>query len=377
MGKKSTPKAPPPVDYNAAAQAQGAANVQAAQTSAELNNQNQVTPYGNQTFTKDPNSNQWTSTIDLSPDQQRLYDLQTQGEQALGEMGVNQLGRIQDAFGQPLDLSGAPARVNSVNGPQYSLYGGQPNVQSDLDFSSLGAVPGADQFADQGKQVQDTLYRQATQTLDPQYKLAEDQERTRLANQGVAQGTEAFDNAMSDFYRSKQTDYGNARDRSILASGNEQSRLNSDALASRNAMFNQILTGGNFHNAADEQKQAQLLQGLGFNNQAEAQQFIDSITSGNFQNNQRGAAIDEAAMLRNDPLNAYNALATGAQVTNPNFRGTAATQGPAAAPVFAGTQAGAQDALSLYNSQMDAANSASSGLMGTIGTVAGGALVLF
>jgi hypothetical protein len=313
----------------------------------------------------------------LSPEQQKLYDLQTQGQTALGETAVGGLKNVQDAFSQPLDISGAPARVNSVDNPNYSLYGGSPDVQSNLDFSSLDKVPGASDFATQGQQVQDSLYRQGAQTLDPQYAKAEDQLRTRLANSGVAQGTEAYDTAMNDFNRQKQADYGNLRDRSISASGSEQSRLNSDALNSRNAMYSQILSGGTFHNAADQQKQDEVMKSLGFNNQAEAQQFIDSITSGNFQNQQRGSAIDEAAMLRNDPLNAYNALATGSQVTNPNFRNTAATQGPAAAPVFAGAQAGAQDALSLYNAQMDAANSASSGLMGTIGTVGGGAIAVF
>ena len=72
--------------------------------------------------------------------------------------------------------------------------------------------------------------------------------------------------------------------------------------------------------------------------------------------------------MRSLPLNEYNALSTGAQVTNPSFRATGQVQGPAAAPVFAGAQAQGQSAIDLYNAQMAQANSARSGLTGLLGT---------
>lgn len=367
MGKKSQPAAPAPVDYAGAAKAQGQANVDATRIGAELNNTNQITPYGNQTFAKNPKSDQWTSTISLSPEQQNLYDMQVQGQQQLGRTALGGLGRVQDSFAQPIDTSGIPGRVNNLN---YDLYSGQPNVQGDVDFSGLGKVPGASDFAQQGQDVRDALYRQSTSTLDPQF--AQEQERlgSELANKGVNQGTEAYDTAMNNFARQRQGAYGDARDRSIAASGAEQSRLNSDALSSRAQMLSQILSGGAFHNDADQQRQQEEMNGLTFNNNAK-------LTGANFQNAQRGAGLDEAAYLRSLPLNEYNALATGAQVTNPNFRGTAATQGPNAAPVFAAAQQGGADALSLYNAQMDAANSSQNGLLGTIGTVGGAAITAF
>ena len=46
MGKKSTPAAPAVPDYTGAAQAQGAANLTAAQQGSVLSNPNIVTPYG-------------------------------------------------------------------------------------------------------------------------------------------------------------------------------------------------------------------------------------------------------------------------------------------------------------------------------------------
>src|SRR5262245_11007594 len=114
MGKKSTPQAPATPDYMGVAKQQGEANLDAARVGAELVNQNQVTPWGSQTFTKNPNSDQWTSTISLSPEQQKLYDLQTAGQTSLAQTSQGLLGRVADSYGKPLDLSSAPDRVNSV-----------------------------------------------------------------------------------------------------------------------------------------------------------------------------------------------------------------------------------------------------------------------
>ena len=324
MGKKSTPKAPPPPDYAAAAEAQGQANIEAAKIGAELARTNQYTPYGSQTFEQLPDSNQWQSTTTFSPEQQRLYDLQTQGQTALGETAVGQLGRIQDTFNQDFDMSQIPDRISSILGPEYSMY------DTSQDFGT------------QKQEVEDALYRQATNRLDPQFAQQLDQERTRLINSGVQEGTEAYNNAMDSYERSKTAAYGDARDRSILAGGAEQSRLVNDTLKS-----------------------------LGFNNQAEAQQFLDAIASGNFQNKARGSAIDEQAYLRNLPLNEYNALATGAQVTNPQFAATQGVQGPAPAPTFAATQAADQRAIDLYNAQLASSGSATGGLYGALGSLGG------
>lgn len=326
IGKKSTPKAPKTPDYAAAATAQGDANIKAAQTDAELTNTNQITPYGNQNFVKDPNSNQWTSTVSLSPEQQNLYNIQTEGDTRLGEMANSQLGRINDAVSQPFDFSKAPDRVNSVAGPDYQKYG-------NTDYGA------------QAQQVEDTLYNSAAKRLDPQFAQQENSERTRLINSGVPEGSEAFNNAMTTFANQKRDAYGDARDRAVIGRGAEQDRLQNDEL-----------------------------KGLGFNNSTEAQKYADAITSGNFQNQQRGAAIDEESFRRSEPLNLYSALNSGSQVTNPTFRGTGQVQGPAAAPVFAGAQAQGQDALSLYNAQMDAANSARGGLTNVLGTLGGGLL---
>ena len=258
------------------------------------------------------------------------------------------LGRVGESFGQPVDTSSFTPRTTSVGeGGNYGLYAGPTDAAVDsVDMSKLD-----------GGQVRDALYRKATAQLDPQYKQAEDDMRTRLLNSGVREGSEAFTREMNNFNQQRQTDYGDARDRSILAEGSERSR-----------MLAEMLGGAGFANDARQQTIGNRMAATGLNNQTEAQRFNDRVTSGNFANTQRGAEIDEAAYLRSLPLNEYSALASGSQVTNPSFRGTGQVQGPAAAPVFAGAQAQGQSAIDLYNAQMASANSARAGVTGLFGT---------
>lgn len=397
MGKKSTPKTPAAPDYAGAATAQGEANIDAARAGAEMTNTNQYTPYGSQVFTKSPGSDQWSSTVSLSPEQQHLYDLQTQGDTALGETANSQLGRVQSSMSQPLDVSGAPARVNSVDGANYSMYGGgSPSYQrsgsapSYADFS--GNISQLPDYGNQAKEVEDSLYRSATTRLDPQFQRDEEAMRSRLLNSGVAENSEQYRNAFDDFNRSKQTAYGDARDRAIQGRGAEQSRLNNDFYTGNAQQFGQTLSrdtfnnsskqqqfadalrGADFNNSATQQEFSDTLRGLGFNNDASSRQFADDVTAGNFQNQNRGAAIDEAAYMRNDPLNMYNALSSGAQVTNPQFRGTGNVASPGAAPTFAATQAADQRAVDLYNARLASSGSAQSGLFGMLGNLGGAAI---
>ncbi len=69
--------------------------------------------------------------------------------------------------------------------------------------------------------------------LDPQWKEAEDAQRTQLFNSGVRPGTEAYDHAMRDFDTNKQRGY----DTAYLDSYNAG---NQAALTERNQPINEI-----------------------------------------------------------------------------------------------------------------------------------------
>lgn len=115
MGKDapSPPSAPDPA---ATAAAQGAANRETAISNLVGSMVGQQTPYGNLSYAQtgsftDDKGNitpQFTATTTLSPEQQQLLNLQTQGQINLGNLGISQLGRINDAVAQPFSYAGMP-----------------------------------------------------------------------------------------------------------------------------------------------------------------------------------------------------------------------------------------------------------------------------
>jgi hypothetical protein len=99
------------------------------------------------------------------------------------------------------------------------------------DFYSQG-------FNDDGsldrQNVEDSLYNRATSRLDPEFNTQEDQLRTRLANQGITEGSEAYTNSMRDFNFAKNDAYSNARNTAISGADASQRNYLANALMMRN-----------------------------------------------------------------------------------------------------------------------------------------------
>lgn len=370
-------------------------------------------------FTTSGNNDQPTVTQTLSAPQQQLLDSQNRISQNLAGVAESGINRVSQGFNQPFNTSGLPSMQTSVNGgnftnsvayaPLQSNYdqGGavryetgynQP-IQGSLDYSGAPKLPGTDDFSADRKRVEDALYAR----LNPQFQLDEDALRTRLSNQGLTQGTDAWNREMDVLNRSRN----DARNQVLLSGGNEQSRLFGLASNARGQYTGEQNTMGNFANAAQAQGYGQAQGNLAAYNTAQAQEnqqglqagnFANAAASGNFGMGQQNAAlnnqvgqqefqqalanvnlnnqgratgIQEQAYLRSLPLNELNSLRTGAQVTNPQFQPyQGATIGQT--PVFGAAQAqGAYD-QNLYNQQVGQQNAATSGLFG-IGAAAAGA----
>lgn len=140
MGK---PKAPEPTPPKETAAAQTGQNVTTAISQQMMNNVDQTTPYGslkyNQTGTyqmTDPNSGEvydiptWEAVQSLSPEQQALYNSQTQANQNLAELAVNTSGRLDDLLAKPMDFSdaGAMQQYGNVPPPVMQAYGDSPSL---------------------------------------------------------------------------------------------------------------------------------------------------------------------------------------------------------------------------------------------------------
>lgn len=205
-GKAKAPKAP---DYTQAAQAQGQANIQAALVNAGLTTPNVNSPFGNIQWDRGkpsgPNGTylpgDFTLNTKLSPGQQYLLDARTRGLRDLSK-----------------ELPGVGDYAQSFlgRGPNYS---GLPGVQD-----------GAENLRNRQEEA---LYGRATRYMDDRFGRQEDALRTRLMNQGIYSGGEAYNNELKEFNRGREEAYANAQDQAIIGGGQEAQRVFGQNLAAR------------------------------------------------------------------------------------------------------------------------------------------------
>lgn len=239
-GKGAKPPKPP--DPYKVAEAQTGLNRETAIAQTLLNQVNEYTPFGSSVYNQIGDVDgipQFERTTTLSPEQQQLYEGQMGVYNQLAGFAGDQLGRVQTNLSQPFSYEGMPE------------------------------APEASEAARQ--QVIDALYGQHTSRLDPQFARDQQALETRLANQGITIGSEAYNAEMDRFTRGRNDAYSQARQTAIAGGGAEQSRL------------------------------------FGLGGAA------------------RDRAIKEAAYLRQQPLNEITALLSGGQVSLPQFTATPQT----------------------------------------------------
>lgn len=195
MGKSSSP--PPAPDYAGAATATAQGNLEATRAATEANRINQYTPYGSLTYSRDPNAatpdSGWSQSINLNDVGQRLLDYSNNASLGLGEQTGQALSRVGDSLSQPFD------------------YGSVGDVQN----AAEGAI---------------------TSRLDPMWNQREEQSRTRLIQQGLQPGTEAYDNAMREFNVGRNDAYQQA----ILSGINTMPQTYQMAQALRSQPLNEL-----------------------------------------------------------------------------------------------------------------------------------------
>lgn len=192
----SAPKAPDPAKTAAA---QTESNKATAITQYGLNATNQITPYGNLTYSQNgtwsDGTPRFTATTSLSPEQQQLYRQQTQLGSKLNNLAIGQTDRLSGVLSQPVDLS---------------------NEATESRLMELGRA-----------------------RLDPIIAQREKATEAELINKGVRPGTEAYKRA-TDTVNQQTNDAYNQ----LLLTGRGQAVQ--EALAERNQPINEIsaLMGG-------------------------------------------------------------------------------------------------------------------------------------
>lgn len=206
IAHKDSRSPPPAPDYAAAARTQGSANLQTAIANNVMNRPTEVTPYGTRSWTQSgsytvPGAEgnpavavpTYTSNINLTPTGQQLLDMQNQAAVSYGNTALQGLGRINQAFNKPLDEQGI-------------------------------------------RDLQEKAYSAQTSRLDPQFQTSQAQLETKLVNQGLRPGSEAWDNEMRVFNQGKNDAYTQAR----LAAASQAPALLQQELAIRNQPLSEV-----------------------------------------------------------------------------------------------------------------------------------------
>lgn len=227
--------------------------------------------------------------------------------------GYNNGGAVQSTFGQagPLtsgvdagqvqnQIAGAGDVQTGVQGGQYQnhiagagdvtrgVQGGQ--VQGNLNYGQQ-FNPG--DFNQTAQAAANATYQQAASRLDPQFAQQQSDLGARLANSGIAVGSEAYNREMDNFGRQRTDAYNQANYSSIAAGLAAQQQGYGQSLGTRQQQVGETTTQGNFANAAQNQQFQQGQQNASLNNAAQGQVFGQNAAQLDAFNNATGQQFNQ------------------------------------------------------------------------------------
>lgn len=400
MGK---PTAPTPPDYAAAAREQGAANVNSTLATNYLNQVNQSGPYGTLNYSYDPAAGHTlpdgttipstTATTTLSPDQQTLLDQNTTLSKNLNDLAIQGVGNVASEVGRPLppiqgiplvsdvgarpiDPSIAPSTVGLATSA------GTKGLQTGYDYSGAAALPGQNDYMD----ARDRITNAMLERLQPQMDRDRAGLDTRLANQGLNRGSEAYNWDQDQLQRG----INDQRIAVLLAGDQEQQRLFSNQTQLHNIGIADTQAQGNFFNNAQNSMWQQGHENALLQQAARSQEFMENqareqartqaqqidfsqglaraglTNATSAQNLQQ--QIQQQEYERTAQLNLLNALRSGNQVNLPQFGNVATGANFQPPPIYQAAQDQYSAAMQAYQAQL----AARGGLFSGLGSLGGG-----
>jgi hypothetical protein len=379
------PKSPATPDFAKAATAQGQENIDAARASARLSNPNYDTPYGSrkitygsapkfdqagydaamaayqkqpyneegkyynalptrEQFTTAGDPNQPTITDTLTPAAQAALENQQKVQQGLSEVGLTAFGNVRDTMSKPF-ASNVPDFQTSLGdqgpvdyGPSADQYG---LAKGDLDLSGIAKMP-----INAGMTAQQAIMSR----LGPQLEAQRASTFQSLRNQGVTEGSEAWNNAI----RSQQQGENDLMTQAQLQG------LNLDMSANQQG-YGQQLSSAGLYNQAVGQNFDQGIRSAGLYNQAQNQKYNQALGSAEFGNTALNQQYQRNLGEYYMPLNTLTALQNGSQIQTPQFQPyQGQTIDPA--PIANATTNAANFAQNKYAQDVAANNAVTNGL---------------
>ena len=371
------PSPPPAPDYVGQAKVQGAANKEAAVASSILSNPNIITPYGQQQVTYDRvgGNQQWvpgspasfgdygnytpagqggfqnvggelqgTVTHTFSPEQQKLYDQQTQLSSNLNDTAISGLDRVNSTMNQDFNPS-----LTEVGSLQTSNPNDFQNINLDNlnPYGRLNTDNLADRTVDPTVGGQDEIYQAMMDRESQRFGERRNTTEADLIARGFNPVGAGYEGRMDEVNRAENDFSLGARQ----FAGAEQNRLFNMESQARQQGFGENMA------MADN---ANRLRSMGLNEQQIAAQMnnqnVYNMFNQNLQKQQSDAVLrdrqmQEALMRRQLPLNEINALRTGNQSMLPQFQQFTG-QNIAAAPIFDAALAQGNFAQQNYQNQV-------------------------
>jgi hypothetical protein len=309
MGKKS-PSPPPAPDPRATAAAQSAANIDAARATANINRVNQYTPFGSVTYS--PVGVQWDEAGYLGhntdvADAIRAGRYVGTGLDHYREHGMNEgRGGVVAGF-NPNDVDRWESRINLDPRAQSlvdQLYG---TLGQSFDLSTL---PGYSDAATNRQSASNALFGRINPQLEQQRTALD----TRLRNQGLTPGSEAWNTSMREYAMSENdarlavdAQAGQEMAQTFNVESARRQQTLQEMLAQRQMPLNEILAlmggtqvqGGN--GGAVQVAPADYTSAVGMNQAAQQQAYQGQVANVNANNTAAAgaatAAVTAAAII--------------------------------------------------------------------------------
>lgn len=353
--------------------------------------------------TYDSTNLQPTVTQTLTPAGQQTLDSQQQVQQDLAKLAQQGIGTAQSVMGTPFNYDGKiqtsldPA--GAVNyGPsadQYGLASGGPAADK---YGLASGGPAADKYglasgtldlsnvAKMPVNAGQTGQAAIMSRLQPQIEQGDNAYAAQLANQGIAYGSQAFDNAMRVHNQSKNDlvnqaalygigldltannqgfnqalqsgQFGNQAIAQNFGQGQAATQLGNQAIAQN---FGQGQAATQLGNQAIAQNYGQGANSAQLQNAAQNQVYNQGLQSAQFGNTAQAQNLQQQLALRSQPLNEISALMSGSQIQNPQFQAYQGTN-IAPPPIYNAAQQQYNAGLQGYGMENAANNSFTNGL---------------
>ena len=214
---------------------------------------------------------QWNQTETLNPLMQQSLDSQMAIGAGRSSLAEGAMARAWDQFSQPMDFDqyGGPIAFNPEAGPQ------------DFNYDKFQYDAGGER-----QRAEDAAYSRAQARLDPQFTSQQQALETKLRNQGLSQGDQAYDAAMKNFTTGRNDAYEMARLGSVGEGRTEALQNFQQALQTQGTQYGQA------HGASQLNAQ---LQNQRFGQGAQSNQIANALRTQQVQEDlfKPGFTLDE------------------------------------------------------------------------------------